>query len=489
MIEQSGQQRREGLERLYRERFGKEAEDFVVLRADGSNREYYRLVGSPSAIGAYGPDNTGNRAFVGFARKLAEIDLPVPTIYAVDESAGLYLQEDLGSTTLFAHLGTRRSESGKEMPEEIADLYRKIVRLLPRFQIEGGKAVDFSLAFPRSDFDARAISWDLHYFKYLFARLVEVPFNEDRLANDVEAIIAEATAEPPIDFMYRDLQSRNIMLTADRELRFIDFQGGRRGPLQYDLASLLYDAKANLPETFRSELLDLYCTEVAQYREIDTTAFRARFPTFVLLRALQAMGAYGYRGIYQRKAGFVAGIPYAVANVRRLLSGPLSLDLPEISRIFDALAERYPIAAKEIPIASINEPALTLEITSFSYKQGGYPVDASGHGGGHVFDCRWLENPGRYTEYRDLTGRDAGVIDFLESRGEVDPFFDDVLRIVRASLDRYRDRRFDFLSVGFGCTGGQHRSVYMAERLASTLRAADLPEVLIRLRHRELGTR
>lgn len=485
----SGQNRGELLAELYRRTFDREPSGVTTLRADGSNREYYRLVGEPTVIGTYGPDPRENRAFVSFARSLGSLDLPVPEVYGFDPESGIYLQEDFGSRSLRDLLVEARSASDESMPEEAARIYRQVIDLLPRFQIGGGRVVDFSLAIPRPSFDARAIGWDLSYFTYLFARLTETPFDEDRLADDCARIIEAATTDEPVDFMYRDLQSRNIMIDESGSPRFIDFQGGRRGPLGYDLASLLYDAKANLPEEFREGMVERYLDRLAEERRVDREQFREGFPVFVLLRALQAMGAYGFRGIHQRKAGFVASIPYAVANVRRLLAADFPLELPEISGIFDVLADRYRLPEKgnEEAERSSSDNRLVVSITSFSYLRGGYPADASGHGGGHVFDCRWIENPGRQTEYRDLTGRDEPVRIFLENREEVGRFFEAILALVTPAIDRYVERGFASLSISFGCTGGQHRSVYMAERLAAKLREYDPDRVAVRLKHRELG--
>lgn len=486
------------LKHLYTTHFSGEVTRVVTLRADGSNREIYRLrsEGGPEVIGVHGPDRRENRAFVRFARELADAGIPVPEVYAVDEENRVYLQEDLGDTTLFRHLTGERELTGEPIPTASAELYREVVRLLPQIQIVGGRRIDYSLSIPRPTFDRRAIMWDLHYFKYLFLRLVDAPFDEDMLQDDLERLAAAAIEEPPEHFMYRDFQSRNIMIRTPSESPwFIDFQGGRRGPLQYDLASLLYDAKADLPEEFRSELLDLYVAEASDLIDLDGDSFRSSFPIFTLLRALQAMGAYGYRGLYQGKEHFIASIPFAVANVTRLIEQNIPVELPELASIFEWLCNLYrpgvdPLDGTESPLEeSIGEiresPVLNVLISSFGFPRGGYPEDRGGHGGGFVFDCRLLDNPGREEEYRRLSGLDPEVVRYLEERPEVDRFFDNVWSTVGPAVDRYLARGFDSLSVSFGCTGGQHRSVYMAERLAGLLRKRYGTQISIDLHHRE----
>ncbi len=475
---------------LYQNCFGREVDRFDLLRADGSNREIYRLVGEPNAIGVYGPDRAENRAFIGYARSLRETGLPIPEIYGVSEDESLYLQEDLGSTTLFDLLGSARKESSELMPEVAADVYRKVSTLLPRVQVDGGKVLDFTMAIPRPVFDRRCIMWDLHYFKYLFLKLAEVEFDENRLEDDLERLADAILEEEAVHFMARDFQSRNIMVRSDEEGELspwlIDFQGGRRGPLGYDVASLLYDAKADLPPSFRSELLERYISAAMTLTRLDPDRFRHRFPLFVLVRALQAMGAYGYRGLFQGKEHFVASIPFAVRNVRALLSQNFPIELPELTVVFERLTPLFEDERRQpSEVLEQSDTTLTLSIRSFGYPKGGYPADTGGHGGGHVFDCRFLDNPGRDAEFRDQSGLDTGVIEFLEGREEVHTFYEHARSIVSASIERYLERGFDSLSVGFGCTGGQHRSVYMAERLAGDLIKFYRDRLVIDVDHRE----
>ena len=492
----------ERLATLYYATFGNEPARIEVLKADGSNREIYRLLDPQggSLIGVHGPDGAENRAFIAFSRRLRGANLPVPIIHAINEEQHIYLEEDLGEHTLYDRLCQERS--GTEFPESIIPIYRDVVRLLPRFQVEGGKVIDFSLSIPRAEFDRRSMLWDLHYFKYMFLKLIGVQFDEERLEDDFERLV-ELLLEAPIEhFLYRDFQSRNIMVRGDdlqtTEPWFIDYQGGRRGALQYDIASLLYDAKANLPEGVRNELLGIYLDSLSELIEVDRSEFLRLYPGFVLIRALQAMGAYGYRGLYEGKEHFVTSIPYGVRNILALLNEDFPIELPELAETFEWIARDFGMPSGEEGLSWKEEEAdssdneespeqdspLQLQLTSFSYKKGGYPVDETEHGGGYVFDCRALHNPGRYPEYAEKDGRDEEVIRFLEGREDVEAFWKNVVEMIERTVERYQERKFDYLSVAFGCTGGQHRSVYFAERLARYLRQR-YPSINLSVHHRE----
>ncbi|MDX1661819.1 MAG: RNase adapter RapZ, partial [Gemmatimonadota bacterium] len=412
------------------------------------------------------------------SRAFRSIDLPVPEIYADDEEAGAWLMEDLGDTTLFDALRAARVESGERFPETIEETYRRVVETLPRFQIEGHRVADYDLAYPHAAFDRRSILWDLNYFKYHFLKLAHVSFHEARLERDFEAL-ADFLLEADLDhFLYRDFQSRNIMVTGDG-LRFIDYQGGRRGAPQYDLASLLYDAKADVPEDARERLVGRYLDALAARVPVDRDAFLERWGAYVIVRIMQAMGAYGYRGFFERKPRFLESVPYAAANIERILRDGLPLELPEIEAAFRRIVERWaPEAEREEAF-----DGLTVRVTSFSYKRG-YPADESGHGGGFVFDCRAIPNPGRETEYRRRSGRDPEVVEWLESTPETNAFWERTRDLVAAQVERYLERGFTDLSVAYGCTGGQHRSVYLAERLARHLEER-FEGVRVVLTHRE----
>lgn len=495
---------------LYQRHFGHRPRAIVDLRADGSNRSLYRLIDmdGSSVVGVHGPDPEENQAFISFSRAFRSIGLPVPEIHMFDEEQGIYLEEDLGDVTLFDRLTAARV--GDEFPVELLPLYRKVVELLPRVQVEGGKVIDFSIAYPCSEFDRQSMVWDLNYFKYHFLKLAHIPFNEARLEADFSRLCDYLLQADRSHFLYRDFQSRNIMLR-DGSPWLIDYQGGRRGALQYDLASLLYDAKAAIPDPLRDELLNDYLGALSAYQEVDRDRFIELYRGFVLIRIMQAMGAYGYRGFFERKAHFLASVPYAIRNIETLLERGLPIQLPELWRVLERIAESgmqgdaaqlHEIVSsgesgeksaaipatngRESGTAEGSEPArepLTVGITSFSFKRG-YPEGNPEHGGGFVFDCRALHNPGRYEEYKTLCGLDTPVVEFLEREEGVATFWENVKGLVEVAVRNYLERGFTYLSVSFGCTGGQHRSVYFAERLGQYLRET-FPEVEIRIKHRE----
>jgi len=483
----------EHLVRLFERRFGAAPAGVVGLAGDGSNRSYRRLIGPEgrTVVGVVGPDADENRAFLSYTRSFMDVGLPVPELYAADEDRGVYLIEDLGDTTLFDALeearaadpAMRADEAGEPVPfpDEIRPLYEEVVLALPRFQVEGHRVVDYSVAYPHEEYGRQSIAWDLNYFKYHFLKLAHVPFSEARLEADFERLTEFLLGADRDVFLYRDFQSRNVMVTPAGP-RFIDYQGGRRGAPQYDVASLLYDAKADVPEALREELLARYLDALETYRAVDRAAFGELYRGFVLVRILQALGAYGYRGFFERKPRFLRSVPYAARNLERLLAGGLPVRLPELAATLARIVDTW--AGGEG--GEEEEAELTVHVRSFSYRRG-YPEDRSGHGGGHVFDCRAIVNPGRDAEYRPLTGLDAPVRRFLDELPEAERFLEHAVALTRAQVEEYRRRGFAHFSVAFGCTGGQHRSVYFAERVAERLRET-FPDVRVRLEHRERHT-
>lgn len=466
--------------RLYQDVFGAEPTDVVGVAADGSARSYHRLVGpdGQTVIGAVGPEPEENRAFWSYSQAFRGIGLNVPELFAIDEEAGVWLLEDLGDTTLFSALDAARNAGGESFPTEMLEPYRRVVEVLPHFQVEGHRVVDYSVAYPREAFDRQSILWDLNYFKYHFLKLAHVPFREAPLERDFQALIDFLLEAETDHFLYRDFQSRNIMLR-DGEPWFIDYQGGRRGALQYDVASLLYDAKADLPDSARAELVDHYLDALGELVDLDRDAFLSRYPGYVLVRILQAMGAYGYRGFFEQKARFLKSVPYAAKNIAGILERGLPLELPEVEAVFRHIVDRWSGEAD----SSAQAEGLQVTIRSFSYRRG-YPADDSGHGGGFVFDCRALPNPGRQTRYEALTGLDSDVARFIEDLPEGSRFWEGVRALADAQVESYLARRFWSLSIAFGCTGGQHRSVYFAERTAAHLRER-FPDVTVSVVHRE----
>jgi len=447
------------------------------LPPSGSNREYVRITGATrKAVGVFNPDVKENIAFLSFSRHFRQEGMPVPAIYAVSEDRLLYLEEDLGNQTLFAYLTEVRRREG--ISPAVVQVYEKVLDHLVRFQTDAGRGIDYRVCYPRAAFDKQSMLWDLHYFKYYFLKLARVPFDEQLLEDDFHRFADYLVSAGQEYFLYRDFQSRNVMLVED-EPWFIDYQGGRKGAFYYDLASLLYDAKADLPEEVRAHLRDHYLSRLSRRVKVDEELFRQYYDGFVLIRIMQALGAYGFRGYYEQKSHFLQSIPYALQNLEHLL-GRLALPvaLPALEQVWRDLVGNA--ALRTFPV---DEKGLTVRITSFAYKNG-IPMDESGHGGGFVFDCRALPNPGRLEQYRDLTGRDPEVIRFLEERKEVGEFFEQVKNLVVSSVENYLQRNFHHLMVSFGCTGGQHRSVYMAERMARHLR--EHYDVKVSLLHREL---
>jgi hypothetical protein len=386
------------------------------------------------------------------------------------------LEEDLGDTTLFEFLSANRNE--ETIAPVAVDAYRKVVAWLPRFQIEAGRDLDYSVCYPRASFDRQSIAWDLNYFKYYFLRLAGIPFNEQALEDDFDTLTKFLLSAERDYFMYRDFQSRNVMLK-DGEPFFVDYQGGRKGALQYDVASLLYDAKADLPPALRQELLDLYLQRAADFTRIDREEFLRYFYAYIFVRLMQALGAYGFRGFYERKSHFLQSVPYALKNLRWLLHNvTLPIQLPALMGAFHSM-----LASPKLQSVAISGSGLTVRIMSFSFHRG-MPQDESGHGGGFVFDGRCLPNPGREERFKALTGRDVPVIEYLNQQDSVHQFCTNVTSLVDASVSEYQRRGFKSLMVSFGCTGGQHRSVFLAEQLAKHLRQKNGLDV--KVTHREL---
>jgi aminoglycoside/choline kinase family phosphotransferase len=430
------------------------------------------------AIGVYNPDKSENHAFITFTEHFLKHNLRVPHLFGSDIDNNVYLLEDLGDETLFAFISTNRT--GDEFPQIIKEHYKTALTELIKFQIDANDGLDYSVCYPRSSFDKQSMLWDMHYFKYYFLKLTQTPFDEQKLEDDFTALIDFLLSTDTNYFMYRDFQSRNIMFKND-DLYFIDYQGGRRGALQYDVASLLYDAKANLPQDVRNELLEHYLLVLNQKKKINRDEFKKYYYGYVLIRILQAMGAYGFRGIHEKKAHFLKSIPYAVKNIEYLLTNNLLPEgLNEIRSALNHISQNTSLRKFE---ALEKSDKLTVSINSFSYKSG-IPVDLSGNGGGFVFDCRSLHNPGRYDEFKMLTGRDEEVIEFLNKQTDLQEFLTDIKSIVERVINIYTKRGFTHLMINFGCTGGQHRSVFCAERLAEYLNK--FFDVNINLQHTEL---
>jgi aminoglycoside/choline kinase family phosphotransferase len=439
----------------------------------GSGRKVIRLSGEKvSAIGILYDVREENAAFLEFSKHFRRHGLPVPEIYAEDLSRGAYLEEDLGDTTVFEFLSKNRA--GENIAPQVVEVYRKVVGVLPRFQIEAGRDLNYKVCYPRASFDHQSIAWDLNYFKYYFLKLAGVPFNEQELEDDFRRLTEFLLSARRDYFLYRDFQSRNIMLR-DSQPFFLDYQGGRKGALQYDIASLLYDAKADLPPALRQQLLDHYIERLSEFIDVKREVFMEHYYAYAYVRILQALGAYGFRGFYERKSHFLQSVPFALKNVRWLHHhAKLPIALPAL---MDALQSM--LVSEKLQSVASKSDKLTVRIFSFSFYRG-VPNDETGHGGGFIFDCRSLPNPGREERFKALTGKDLPVIDYLKQQASVHQFLAGVTSLLDASVSNYQRRGFKSLMVSFGCTGGQHRSVYLAEQLAKRLRGRNGVEVLVR---------
>jgi aminoglycoside/choline kinase family phosphotransferase len=467
------------LKQLFEQHFHSPAERVQPLQGQlsGSGRNIIRMANNKfSAIGILYNVREENAAFLEFSRHFRRHGLPVPEIYAEDLSQGAYLEEDLGDTTLFEFLSNNRT--GDTIFPTVIDAYREVVAALPHFQIEAGRDLNYKVCYPRGSFDRQSIAWDLNYFKYYFLRLAGIPFNEQALEDDFSRLAKFLLSADRDYFMYRDFQSRNVMLRDGRPF-FLDYQGGRKGALQYDVASLLYDAKADLPPELRQQLLDHYLNKLASFTDLTRDKFMQHYYAYVYIRIMQALGAYGFRGFYERKVHFLQSVPYALKNLRWLLHNvTLPIALPTLMGAFNSM-----LASEKLQSLASDADNLIVRIVSFSFHRG-LPKDETGNGGGFIFDGRSLPNPGREERFKNLTGKDAPVIDYLNQQESVHQFLASVMSLVDASVSNYQKRGFKNLMVSFGCTGGQHRSVYLAEQVAKRLRGRNGVEVVVH--HREL---
>lgn len=447
------------MDKLFEQWAGEACKNKIQITANGSNRLYYRLEGeTKQCIGAFNANVRENQAFFHFAEQLKQHQINVPEIYAISDDQTTYLQQDLGNVTIYTYLSSRKT-SGIDVTQPTIKLYQQAIDQLVLLQ-NTCNDIDFSKAYPRPDFDHQAIQWDLNYFKYYFLRLFHIPYDEQALEDDFQTFIAYLLDGDTSYFVHRDYQSRNIMI-CDEKLYIIDFQGARRGAAEYDLASLLYSSKSDLPDHIRQQLLDYYIQKRFG-SETDKCSNTNKFYAYVLARMMQAMGAYGYRGIIEKKEHFVKSIPFAVRNLRKIIETvKLPIEIPHLEGVWKAISDMADY--------SNNEDKLLVSVFSFSYRSG-IPFDKSGNGGGYVFDCRALPNPGLYDEYRLLNGRDKEVIDFFVQHPETEEYLSAVRSIVGQSVKSYIEKKYTRLMINFGCTGGRHRSVYCAEQIAGYIR-------------------
>ena len=455
-----------------------EVERILELPSSGSGRIYFRISfkskNAENIIASFNPEVNENIAQYSFTIHFIEIGLKVPKIFAKDESYQYFLMEDLGNTSMLDAITNMNWE-------EKINLYKQVLNELIRFQFDGIKGLDLDVAWPVSKFEKQNVLWDLNYFKYYFIKTHNISFHESSLETDFHMLSNVLLDTESEFFLYRDFQARNIMIK-DGETWFIDFQGGRQGPLQYDLVSLLYQAKANLSEEFRNELFNYYVQllEAKSYENIES--FKQNYNAFIWFRMMQVMGAYGYRGILQRKAHFLQSIPFMINNIKVLLQEKaLGNKYPELNSVFNQICN-----LKDYQTDGLEANKLTIVVNSFSYKKGGYPTDISGNGGGFAFDCRSLPNPGRYKELQDFTGKDKLVINFMKQSSVGTDFINQAYKLVQQNIDNYLDRGFKNLQVNFGCTGGKHRSVYCAENIANMIEDEYGEKVNVKLVHQQI---
>ena len=451
-------------------------ETVTELTPSGSNRQYFRVQdGDRSFIRVVGKDRDENRAFIALSNHFSAKGIRVPKVLEVSPDGMSYTQEDLGDDLLYDLCAQGRASGEYSLAEEA--LLLRTIAALPKIQYIGAQDLDYGVCFPDREFNARMVRFDLNYFKYCFLKTTGVEFNEIRLQDDFDQLEEDLLEDMGNTFMYRDFQARNVIIK-DGEPWFIDFQGGRRGPIYYDVASFVWQARARYPAALKEKLTDAYLEALSRYERVDRKRFQRKLRRFVLFRTLQVLGAYGFRGRFERKPLFLEAIPFAMDNLAELLRSPF----PKYPYLDSLLREL--VRADRERRAPEPAPGLTVRIGSFGFRKG-IPADDTPDGGGYIFDCRSIHNPGKYEQFKRLDGRDAEVIRFLEEDGEAAVFLESVYRLVDAHVARFRERGFTRLGVSFGCTGGRHRSVYCAEHLAAHLRQK-YPDIHITLTHRDL---
>jgi len=444
------------------------------LAGEGSSRKYYRLTdaGGRSVIGTIGDDIAENEAYFAFSRHFEQVSLPVPSLLGVSDDRMVYLQEDLGDISLYNIVKTNGVDS-----TTVKNLLRQSLDMLARFHAEGTRQAPFERCYPRPKMDERSVTWDLNYFKYCFLKPVGVRMDEERLENVFDVIRELIVAgDGKAVLLLRDFQSRNVMVKSGKTYA-IDFQGARIGNGLYDVASFLWQARIGLPDVDKWQYAAEYIESARDLGLNYGVDWVGELRIMALFRMLQVLGCYGYRGLYEKKAQFVTSISPALRSALLLLEEIDDERFAYLNQLLEAVSAYARFQTSQ-------SKRLTVRVTSFSYKKG-IPEDYSGNGGGFVFDCRALNNPGRYAEYKQLTGLDRPVIDFLEHDGGILKFLDHCYELVDVSVARYIERGFTDLNVSFGCTGGQHRSVYSAQRMAEHI--ARKFDCNVKLAHREQG--
>ncbi len=462
------------LHSLFKSYTGEKAHTVTELTSSGSNRRYFRMEGpSGTLIGTLGSCIDENKAFIAIADHFHKQGLAVPLVYAHSKDFSCYIQQDLGDITLYGAVEEGRARGTYNSTERA--LLHKAIEALPELQFKGARGLDFSVCYPQPNFDQRMVSFDLNYFKYCFLKATGLDFSEIKLENDFQNLSKVLLQNSSDTFLYRDFQARNVMLL-DGIPYFIDFQGGRKGPIFYDVASFVWQARAHYSDELKDSLIQTYLQALQQYSSIEEEEFHNQLRYFVLFRTLQVLGAYGFRGYFEKKPHFLQSVPFAIDNLRKLLKEPFK-EYPYLSSLLLELTNMRQYSDMD------KERKLKVTVCSFAYKKG-IPIDQSGNGGGYVFACRGLENPGKFEHYRHFTGEDPQVIQFLEEAGEVHTFLDHAYALMDKHVQRYMERKFTHLMCCFGCTGGQHRSVYCARLMSEYL--SKKYDINVHLYHREL---
>jgi len=456
---------------LFEQSLGDQVVHTDLIPPSGSYREYIRIIGKKQTVmGVYNSDKKENIAFITYSRHFKSKGLPVPNILAIDESKDIYLQDDFGNTMLFDYIAKERD--GNYFPESLILILKKTIKELVKFQVEGTDGLDYSVAYPRAAFDKQSMMWDLNYFKYYFLKLAKIPFDEQLLEDDYLKFTDFLLQAPSDYFLYRDFQSRNVMLV-DGEPKFIDYQGGRKGALAYDLASLLYDAKADFPEVLRGELLAYYLDQLKSYEGIDIAGFKLHYYGFVLIRMMQAMGAFGFRGFYEKKEHFLQSIPYALRDLKEVLPHLNFLDqFTELSSALEKVSE-----SKFLKTVGLKGNKLDVSIQSFSYQKG---IKADGF----VFDCRMIDDPVDYTNFEKQHSKPEFLSTFFTQETGMPAFLKSVCGVLDMAINKSIKLDKKQLNVYFGCASGQHRSVYAANYIAKYLK--DNSDVDVSLIHLEI---
>ncbi|MEO8109291.1 MAG: RNase adapter RapZ [Ginsengibacter sp.] len=463
------------IKNLFKDYSDSEIKSVDKLPQSGSDRIYFRIhTGTGSYIATFNQNVKENRTFFNFSRHFKQSGNPVPGIYKINGDSTVYIQQDFGDESLLNKL------EAHGLTDYVYGLFQQSLKKLAILQVSGDKNLDYNWCITSKEFGKQAIISDLLYFKYYFLDPLKIAYDKEKLIDDFEALSNYLTHVQHKYFMFRDFQSRNIFIQ-NEEVHFIDYQGGMHGALQYDVASLLWQAKANLPDDWKNSLLEYYmdCVGEILNEEIDRVSFISQYNGYVLIRLLQVLGAYGFRGLFERKAHFLISIPLALNNLKWFLENKSTgIALPEFERVLQIIIQDE-IIEKFRPIQANSSTPLIVMINSFSFLKSGYPKDESAHGGGFVFDCRGLLNPGRFEEYKSINGRNKGVMDFIEQQTRMPEFLNSVYNIVDIAVEDYIKRGFSSLMISFGCTGGQHRSVYAADALVRHLRNKFRVEIIL----------